>query len=222
MNEPLGSNPYPVESTCAGHWDALLLVGPTGSGKTPLGAVLEARGWHGRRCVHFDFGATLRALVGRGRPDDLVSREDLDFLAHVLRHGLLLEDEHFSLAERILRQFLRDRGVGPSTWVVLNGFPRHLGQARALESLLEVRTVVFLHAQPETVVERIQADVGGDRSGRHDDDLPSVQAKLALFAQRTAPLVDYYRSRQVPVLRIEVGPTTTAEEMWEWLHQAAG
>jgi hypothetical protein len=35
---------------------AILPLGPTGSGKTPLGDYLEERGLFGRRCVHFDFG----------------------------------------------------------------------------------------------------------------------------------------------------------------------
>lgn len=201
----------------------MLLLGPTGSGKTPLGAMLEARGWQGRPCVHFDFGATLRTRVAWDRPDDLLSRGDLEFLADVLRRGILLEDQHFLLAERILRGFLRDRGVERSAAVVvLNGFPRHLGQARALEGLLRVRAVVFLHASPQTVIQRIQSNAAGDRSGRDDDDLPSVQAKLALFHQRTAPLVDYYRCRGVPVFRIEVETSTTAEEMWQRLHGAEG
>lgn len=218
MTEPPGPQRYRPRSKPAALWDALLLLGPTGSGKTPLGAMLEARGWHGRPCVHFDFGATLRTLVARNRPDDLVGRNDLDFLADVLRRGILLEDQHFPLAERILRGFLRDRGTDRQAVVVLNGFPRHLGQARALEGLLRVRAVVFLQASPPTVLERIQSNAGGDRSGRDDDDLPSVQAKLALFEQRTAPLVDYYSRQQVPVVRIEVGPATTAEEMWQRLH----
>jgi hypothetical protein len=42
---------------------ALLLLGPTGAGKTPLGDWLEAHGLWGRPCHHFDFGANLRAVV---------------------------------------------------------------------------------------------------------------------------------------------------------------
>ncbi|MDW7761659.1 MAG: hypothetical protein SCM96_13625 [Acidobacteriota bacterium] len=43
---------------------AVLILGPTGSGKTPLGRELETRGHAGRRCRHFDFGAEMRALAG--------------------------------------------------------------------------------------------------------------------------------------------------------------
>ena len=42
---------------------ALLLIGPTGSGKTPLGDLLDREGlWH-RRCCHFDFGERMRRIV---------------------------------------------------------------------------------------------------------------------------------------------------------------
>lgn len=39
---------------------AMVLLGPTGSGKTPLGHVFAARGFLNRRCAHFDFGENLR------------------------------------------------------------------------------------------------------------------------------------------------------------------
>jgi len=42
---------------------AVLLLGPTGAGKTPLGEMIEARGLWGMSCLHFDFGANLRAVV---------------------------------------------------------------------------------------------------------------------------------------------------------------
>lgn len=84
---------------------ALLLLGPTGSGKTPLGRVLEARGLAGRRCLHFDFGENLRQVVAQHKPDSLVSTTDIAFLRRVLETGALLEDDQFPLAARILRSF---------------------------------------------------------------------------------------------------------------------
>jgi adenylate kinase family enzyme len=125
-------------------YPALLLLGPTGAGKTPLGNLLQARGLAGRRCLHFDFGASLRQLVERDRPDALVSREDLDFLKQVLQTGALLEDERFSLAERVLRTFLAENRADQQTLVVLNGLPRHVGQAEALDAIVEVQAVVSL------------------------------------------------------------------------------
>jgi len=196
---------------------ALLLLGPTGSGKTPLGELLERRGLAGAPCLHFDFGANLRRLVERDRPDAHVGRQDLAFLRRVLQSAALLENEQFSIAERVLRSFMAERGAGPDTVIVLNGLPRHAGQADAVDRILDVREVISLHCTAETVLARIAHNIGGDRTGRADDDPPSIRRKLALFEARTAPLIDHYRARGTRITAIDVTPTMTAEQMRELL-----
>jgi adenylate kinase family enzyme len=198
-------------------WEALLLLGPTGAGKTPLGEMLAARGWAGRRCVHFDFGANLRDAVARGTPDAIVSAEDLRFLRQVLATGALLEDRDFPIAERLLRSFLARGGADPATVIVLNGLPRHVGQAQAIAAILDVRTVVSLDCSAETVLSRLETNVGGDRTHRTDDDLAAVRRKLEVFAQRTAPLVAYYRAHGARIVHLQVHTDTGAEEMWQAL-----
>jgi adenylate kinase family enzyme len=193
---------------------AILLLGPTGAGKTPLGELLERRGLPGRRCLHFDFGATLRDVVERDAADVILSRADVDFLRGVLESGALLEERAFSIAERLLRSFLARRDAAGQCVIVLNGLPRHVGQARALEPLLDVRLVVSLACTEETVLQRIASNVGGDRGRRNDDSREAVRRKLEIFSQRTAPLLDYYRSRGTPLRQIEVRAETSAEEMW--------
>lgn len=202
------------------HLEALLLLGPTGSGKTPLGAMCERRGWQGRRCVHFDFGENLRLAVARDTPDEIVSAADIRFLREVLARGVLLEDKDFPLAARILRSHLRRAGATAETLVVLNGLPRHAGQAAAVAELLDVRTVVCLECSPEVVLTRVAANTGGDRAQRTDDDLAAVQRKLAIYAERTAPLVDYYRRAGARLIQLKVTNTMTSAQMWEQLEQA--
>lgn len=192
---------------------SVLLLGPTGSGKTPLGNELEARGLWGRRCVHFDFGENLRRIVATDRPDAYVGREDIEFLQEVLRSGALLENEHYPLAERILRRFLVQREVDAAAFLVLNGLPRHVGQAAALDAILSVKAVIHLRCPPETVLARIRSNAGGDRSGRADDGLPAVEQKLAVFGARTEPLLDHYRAQNVRIEEIEVAADMTAEQM---------
>ena len=196
---------------------ALLLLGPTGVGKTPLGEVIEKRGLWQMRCAHFDFGMNLREAVRRNTPDGRLSRADLDFLREVLEAGVLLEDEHFPLAKRILESFLARRHVEPDTLVVLNGLPRHVGQAEAMEAVLDVRAVIHLHGSADTVLARIRTNAGGDRSDREDDDPGAIRHKLELFEQRTAPLLDYYRKRNVLVETIDITAETTPEAAWSLL-----
>ena len=196
---------------------AILLLGPTGSGKSPLGELIQGRGLWGARCLHFDFGANLREAVERNCPDALVGRGDIEFLREVLRTGALLEDEQFPLAARILRSLLARRDAEPETVVVLNGLPRHAGQAEALEAHVDVRAVVHLTCSGDTVFERIRSNIGGDRAGRTDDDLEAIRRKLAVFHKRTAPLLDHYRARATPIETIHVGATMTPEDAWEEL-----
>jgi adenylate kinase family enzyme len=198
---------------------AVLLLGPTGAGKTPLGAMLEQRGLWGADCLHFDFGATLREIVRRNQPDRWISAEGVDFLRDVLQSGALLEDEHFPLARRILERFLSQRAPKPQTRIVLNGLPRHTGQARALDAMLDVEAAIQLVGSSETIWARIQRNVGGDRAGRQDDQHQAVRRKLAIFRQRTAPLLEHYRRRGARIDAIQVTAQMTSEEMWELLHR---
>lgn len=196
---------------------AILLLGPTGSGKTPLGDVLAQRGYLGTRCIHFDFGANLRLIVQEDRPDGQISREDIRLLMEVLKTGALLEDEQFPIAERILRRFLDRQRFDPQTIVVLNGMPRHAGQAEALSEILEVAMVVSLACDARTVLERIAGDIGGDRAGRCDDELDSIHRKLELFRARTEPLMRFYAQRDVVMVSIEVTRSMTPQIMWRAL-----
>jgi adenylate kinase family enzyme len=203
-------NPAAATTTRA----AILLLGPTGSGKTPLGQALEERGLWGHACSHFDFGAHLREIVARNQPDESITAEDIVLLRRLVREGLLLEGEDFPLAARILRRFMARQSPDPAAWIVLNGLPRHVEQAQAMEDVTEVRAVVHLACSARVVAERIGSNVGGDRARREDDVPEAVRRKLAIFAERTAPLLHYFRSRRVRIETVEVGPRTTAEEMW--------
>ena len=195
----------------------MLLLGPTGSGKTPLGRLLAARGLAGRRCVHFDLGERLRAVaVGDLRLPGLTDA-DVAFVRHVLDEGALLEDEHFHIAEAILRDFIAEADA----LIVLNGLPRHEGQAEDVARIVEVAEAIHLACPAETVLQRIAADTGGDRTDRCDDGLLAVRRKLEIFNRRIAPLLDYYRRRGTPVRDVPVGPTDTPEDVWRKLTDPA-
>lgn len=219
-------------SSSAGRNRVILLLGPTGSGKTPLGEMIRERGLRGARCLHFDFGANLREVVARNQAHEsagplpvgeaVICRADVAFLRDVLHSGALLEDEQFPIARRILQWFMAREGADRDSCLVLNGLPRHVGQARAIDRILNVCLVVFLKCSSQTVLERIRTNAGGDRTSRTDDDLPSVQAKLAIFNERTAPLLEHYRRQGARVEIVEVTPEMTAEQMWETLQKTAG
>ena len=192
-------------------WKAVLLVGPTGSGKTPLGQLLEREGLWGIKCLHFDFGETLRTSVTQRTR--YLTRSELDVVEKSLKTGTLLENEHFSIAKKLLSNYLAERSINEDTLIVLNGLPRHIGQAKAIEDLIEMRAVVNLKCKPVIVLNRIRINAGGDRRERDDDILEEIERRLEVFRMRTAPLLEYYHRLGVPVLPLDIGVKTTAEEM---------
>ena len=194
---------------------AILLIGPTGSGKTPLGELIERNGLWGRCCRHFDFGAHLRRIAADDPPDYL-GPEDVAFVEAVLRAGALLEDEHFHIAENILCAFIAQ--CDADDVVVLNGLPRHVGQAHDIDAFVRVYTVVELYCTPEATHERIRTNAGGDRFGRVDDHPDDVEDKLSVYSERTAPLLDHYRRLGVRLERLEVHSGSTPQELWATLN----
>lgn len=192
-------------------WKTLLLVGPTGCGKTPLGDLLEAEELLGRHCLHFDFGRELRASVGE--QSVRLTYDERELVGELLESGALLEDEHFPIAGKLLAGFISERNADADSLIVLNGLPRHVGQAGAMEAAVDMRALVILECSPGVVWERVRTNSGGDRSERADDTLAEVTRRLGVFRQRTMPLLEYYSARGVPVLHLEVGAKTTAGEM---------
>ena len=198
-------------------WPSILLVGPTGSGKTPLGRELERRGWRGRPCVHFDFGENLRAEAASPAASPFgLTVDERAAVRRSLATGALFEDGDLPLVLKVLAGFAAARDVGRTgALLVLNGLPRHAGQAAALEGLVRVGIVISLEASAEVVRERLRLDPGGDRSGRADDSPEAVRRRLADYRARTAPLVEHYRSRGARVVAVEVTADMTAAEMSE-------
>jgi len=122
----------------------------------------------------------------------------------VLEKGALLENESFGLAVRILERFAALHGMRREDLLVMNGLPRHIGQARAIAPYLRFLAIIELRCSPETIRTRLQGNVGGDRDGRIDDDPELVRMKLELFEERTRPLLEYYRVNGVPVIPVTV------------------
>ncbi len=193
---------------------AMLLLGPTGSGKTPLGRLLEARGFRGERCRHFDFGERLRTAAARG-PEPPLNAGDIAVIRHSLATGALLGREDLPLAGKLLSMFIGGGPAEDGPMLVLNGFPRDVEQAGYIESggVAGVELVVDLEASPEVVLDRIKHDPAGDRRGRVDDSVRAVLARLETYMRRTRPVLEYYRERGTMIIAIKVLPGLTAEDM---------
>jgi adenylate kinase family enzyme len=146
-----------------------------------------------------------------------MTEDDYRVVLESLRTGTLLENENFHIAERILTSFAEEQGVGVDDLIVLNGLPRHVGQAGDIDAVLNIELIVYLDCGPEVVSERIRNNSGGDRSGRSDDLPGDMARKLEVFRHRTLPLLDHYRAKEVRIVKIAVSVTTTPEQIWQKL-----
>jgi len=192
---------------------ALLLLGPTGSGKSPLGDLLEKQGISDRRAAHFDFGAHLRNAVAHPEDYPLLIPDDIALLIEKLSANALLEDREFYLAENIIKSFITQNHLGSDAILILNGIPRHIGQAKAINKIVRIETVVLLECSADVVLQRISNNTGGDRTDRSDDTRYEIERKLKTFEERTLPLLDFYTKRKIDIIHIPVTTTMTPEDM---------
>ena len=156
-------------------WPSLLLLGPTGSGKTPLGEEMERRGLRGRACLHFDFGANLRRLAAGPDRTGLLSAADLALIRGSLATGALFEDRDMPMIVGILRSFAEARELRPGTLLVLNGLPRHVDQARGLAGTVSVERIVLLEAEAPVILERLRST--REATGRGG---PTIRSRLSV------------------------------------------
>lgn len=186
---------------------AMLLLGPTGSGKTPLGDALEHKGLERKKLAHFDFGSELRSAAASPERYPSLGREDIAVIGRVLAEGALLTDDEFPIAAGLFRSFMK-RVPEDAAAVILNGLPRHAGQAAAVAELVNITCVVVLACSSDTVRMRIARNSGGDRSGRVDDAPQDITRKLEIFRERTEPLIAHYRQRGASLISIDIGVDT--------------
>lgn len=158
----------------------LLLLGAPGSGKGTQAARLKAH----LQVPHISTGDLLRAEVAAGSALGQAARE-------VMARGELVSDD-------ILLGMLEQRLSRPdvANGFILDGYPRNLAQADALDALLRrigqpMDAAVQLEVEPELLVDRIAGRAQAE--GRADDTPESVRKRLQVYAEQTAPVINYYR-----------------------------
>jgi len=81
--------------------------------------------------------------------------------------------------------------------IILDGFPRTLAQAEALETMLnaknkETSVLLDLHVERPELIDRLLKR--GQTSGRSDDNLETITKRLEVYEKQTAPVSEYYKS----------------------------
>ena len=159
----------------------LVLLGAPGSGKGTQAARLREH----LQVPHISTGELLRAAVAAGT--DLGRKAKA-----VMDSGALVSDE-IVLGMREERLTAGDTGGG----FILDGYPRNLAQANALDALLArlgqpVDIAVQLDVDAEKLVDRLAGRAQAE--GRADDSPDAVRKRLAVYDEATAPVVDFYRT----------------------------
>ncbi len=158
----------------------LVLLGAPGSGKGTQAARLKEH----LQVPHISTGDLLRAEVAAGSPLGLQAKE-------VMARGDLVSDD-------ILLGMLEDRFSRDDTTsgFILDGYPRNLAQAAALDALLaklgqKFDAAVQLEVDNQQIIDRLAGRAQAE--GRADDSPASVRHRLDIYDQQTAPVIAFYR-----------------------------
>lgn len=187
----------------------ILFMGPPGAGKgTQAQVIVDAFG-----LPHISTGDAFRLAIKEGTPIGVKAKEYID-------QGLLVPDD-------VTNGIVRERLSQPDCekGFLLDGFPRTLLQAEALDTLLlesgrKLDHVINLNVDPEKLLVRITGrricrtcgttyhvifnppkqegacdKDGGELYQRPDDNEESVRTRLEEYASKTAPLIDYYANK---------------------------
>ena len=171
----------------------LLFLGPPGAGKGTQAQLLASS----QHLLHLSTGDLLRAEVEAGTPLGQEAQA-------VMARGELVSD---ALVLAIVRQRLAHHQGG---WL-LDGFPRNLPQAIALDELLQelqqsIQVVVLMELEPPVLLQRMLA------RGRADDNEEVIRHRLTVYEEQTAPLIAHYRAQG---LLQSVEASGTVEEIAE-------
>ncbi|RMH79598.1 MAG: adenylate kinase [Acidobacteria bacterium] len=203
----------------------VVFLGPPGSGKgTQAKTLSKELGF-----VHISTGDMLRDAVAKGTELGKMAKE-------YMGRGELVPDQ---LIIALIEEAMPEGGR-----VILDGFPRTIAQAEALEDMLkrhgkEVNKVLFFDAPEELIVERLSGRLtcsscgalyhrvykppkddmvcdlcGGKLLQREDDREDVVRNRIRVYKEQTASLVDFYR-RKNKLISLDAGKSV--EEVYEEL-----
>ena len=184
-----------------------IIFGPPGSGKGTQAARIEKE----FRLKHLSTGEILRAEVASGSP---IGKE----AGRIMAAGDLVPDE---LIVDIVRGRLPEAETGAG--VLLDGFPRTVRQAQALDAMLadEGHTLDFVIALDVPEAELVERLLHRARvEGRADDTRQAIAERMHEYHKLTESVLDHYSRQGVPVKRVD--GLGSPEEVFGRIRRAIG
>lgn len=157
----------------------IVIFGPPGSGKgTQSDKIIEKYGY-----AHISTGDVLRVEISENTELGQKANE-------FIKNGQLVPDD---LIVDMLASTL-DK-TESSTGVIFDGFPRTTPQAEALQVMLKARggdvsVMLSLEVEREELIQRLLKR--GETSGRADDNLETIEKRIAVYNEQTAPVIKFY------------------------------
>jgi adenylate kinase len=181
----------------------ILILGPQGSGKGTQAKRIGAA----YAVPHVATGDILRVAISEGT--ELGAR-----VAPILERGDLVPDE--LMVDLIRARLLEEDGF------VLDGFPRTMAQAEALDAMFDeigkpLDAVILLQVSDEVATERLRARA--EQEGRADDSPDAIRNRLRLYHELTEVVVDRYQLAGIEVI---VDGEQTMDDVFASIQDALG
>lgn len=160
----------------------IVLFGPPGSGKGTQSEKIIAK--YG--LTHISTGDMLRA--------ELAAETELGLKAKsIMEKGELVSDE-------IIIGMIRNKLSSDSGYegVIFDGFPRTVAQAEGLDQLLaemgmKINLMLGLEVDRQELIDRLLKR--GQEQGRTDDNLETIETRIRVYEDQTAPVMKYYEAQ---------------------------
>ena len=162
----------------------LVIFGAPGSGKgTQSEILIEQYGLD-----HISTGDILRGEIKAGSELGKAAKGYID-AGQLVPDGLIID-----MIEKVLGERRPKKGI------ILDGFPRTVAQAEALDALFaklgtRVHAVLDLQVEEAELIDRLLKR--GQESGRSDDNLETIQKRLGVYHAQTAPIAAHYAQQGV-------------------------
>lgn len=182
----------------------LVFLGPPGAGKGTQAAVVSQE----LKIPHISTGDMFRKAMREGTPTGLKAKAYID-------NGQLVPD---SVTIEMVAERLAEADC--ANGYLLDGFPRNLDQAKALEGISKLTAVVDIAVADEKLIARLSGrrvcpkcggtyhitklsdekvcpDCGGELIQRDDDNPATIANRLSVYHAQTSPLTEYYADKGI-------------------------